>query len=240
MINKLEWDSEFFGYPVGEVGFEYSHKQLLEEWRYNLSNFKLVYKYSESKIQDQTNKDFSYYLVDTRMPFRKKVSFKKLHKSIVEYDGDIPNEQLVDLAQLAGIHSRFRRDDNISNDQFKNFYRIWIEKSVQGVLADKVFVYMVDRNIVGFATVKINGENGVAPLFAVNRAFEGKGVSFALMNAVEGFIYSQDSRYLVSSTQGINKKAIKVYERFGCKFEKESYVYHLWNHKLVPMDNSFF
>jgi ribosomal protein S18 acetylase RimI-like enzyme len=98
-------------------------------------------------------------------------------------------------------------------------------------LATDVLVYRVNGKIIGFITIKVDGKKGSAPLLAVNIDYEGIGVSFALMRAAETVLVKHGCTSVLGGTQDLNQKTLKITERYGFKFQKIEYVYHLWNKK---------
>ena len=129
---------------------------------------------------------------------------------------------------LAGENGRFGNDPSIPKEIYRELFKCWIRNSVKKVIADEVLVYKVDEEIVGFATIKVEGDKGYAPLLAVKREYEGKGVSFALMRAIETRLIENNCKYVLSGTQEINKKALATFKRYGLKPQPAEFIYHLW------------
>lgn len=234
MSNQFEylpWDSDFFGFKVGKLleeekessEFEADLKVIFEE------DIELIYYYSEKALPVSFFSDFyDCLLVDVKIPVKKTLASKRIDPRISVFTDSTANKELIELAQLAGTHTRFNLDPKISKEKFEKLFKIWIEKSVSGEMASKVLVYKESEKIIGFATLSIDGNIGYAPLLAVNRKFEGLGVSFAIMDAVEAHMFDHGCEFLVSSTQEVNRKALKIYERWGCEFGKGIHVYHFW------------
>ena len=227
----LKWDSEFFDLKVIKVVNDYlagdpmlKLKLLYEE------NADLIYY--TAKDEELFGFDNPYYdisLVSTRVPLIKKINtVTEIHPNISLYDKLPPDEKLISLAQLAGRQGRFGMDPRISENIFNKIFENWIINSINKKMADEVIVYKDNEIIVGFATIKIDGDKGYGPLLAVDRAFEGKGVSFALMRAVETRLIEHGCEYLLSGTQEKNKKALAAFSRFGIESKTPEYVYHLW------------
>jgi len=237
MVDKfefLDWDSDFFNFRVGKLTGDKSLENLESKLKeISERNINLIYYYTSEPIPD----DFfsEYYtplLVDLKIPLKKKLGPKPVSPKVSFFIEKKPNKELIQLAQLAGIHTRFKIDPKISEEKFNELFKLWIEKSIDGVMATKVLIYTQAEKIVGFATVLLDGETGYAPLLAVDRKYEGLGISFALMNAVESYMFENGCKTIISSTQEVNKKALKIYERYGCEFEERIYVYHLWKKVL--------
>lgn len=228
----LEWDTKFFGFKVAKV-----IDDLTQQKHYNpftilhSQDIRLAFHNSKQPIlPDYLHNDlYDGKLVIKRIPITKKLNTPgAIHRKVYFYEKEYPDKDLIALAQLAGSQGRFGNDPNISAEKCNTLFKIWIENSVKKEMADEVLVYKEEGRILGFATLKIEKENAYAPLFAVQREFEGKGVSFALMNAVETIAARKGAETLMSGTQEKNLKALKVYERFGMVPGTPEYVYHFW------------
>lgn len=229
--NIKKWDSDFFGYKVGEAAQNSLWIDSAEKLKdlYN-QNFNLIVFNSTRPGFEETSNDY-YHIknVYTRIPLIKQIKLSRtLHPNISKYNSEMPTRELIELAKLSGMQGRFAKDSNFSKEQYDAIFEQWIVNSVKRKAADEVLVYKVDGRIIGFGTISINGEYGFAPLFAVNRDFEGKGISFALMNAIETVLVNNNCKYLHSGTQANNKKALAAFKRFGMNLGPSENIYHLW------------
>jgi dTDP-4-amino-4,6-dideoxy-D-galactose acyltransferase len=232
VFDFMEWDSEFFGFKVAKIpnnSIANNPCIILEDLYRN--NINLCYYSSNTQLNDPIykNKFYDIKLVVKRVPIVKHISkVTPFHDNITFYNKSFPDEDLIRLAQSAGKQGRFGNDSNIPKSKYEELFKNWIINSVNGQMASDILVYKVDGKIVGFTSLKIDKGIGYAPLFAVDREFEGKGVSFALMRAAETTFIKKGVKKVLSGTQEINKKAVKVYERYGFKILEPEYVYHLW------------
>ncbi|WP_169578539.1 GNAT family N-acetyltransferase [Salinimicrobium terrae] len=194
-------------------------------------NIELGYYTSTIKISKEKLQSRFYHLelVSTRIPIVKEMVNKTIiHPNISLYEEQEPSEDLISLALLAGQNGRFGNDPRISKEVYRKLFECWIRNSIKKVIADEVLVYKVDEEVVGFATIKIDGNTGYAPLLAVKRKYEGKGVSFAIMRAIETRLIENECKYVLSGTQEINKKALSTFKRYGLQPQPAEYIYHLW------------
>lgn len=229
----LEWDSDFFGFNVVKINENISNNDELEKCikiMYD-DKVKLAYYFSCSPISPYVleNEFFNISLVHKRVPLMKTLNkSSEIHEKISLYTQDYPEKELIELAQLAGSYSRFGVDENIPKEKYNELFKLWIINSVKKKVASDVLVYRDQGKIVGFATLKV--ENGLAytPLFAVSRPYEGKGISFAIMRALETILLERGCKKVLGGTQEVNIKALKVYERYGLVVQKPEYVYHFW------------
>tara|TARA_R100000935_G_C2810448_1_gene154723 strand:+ start:601 stop:1311 length:711 start_codon:yes stop_codon:yes gene_type:complete len=230
----LKWDSEFFDLKVVKVGnnFLSNDLKLKLKFLYEKNADLIYYTSTVEKIENFENQYYDISLVSTRVPLIKKINkITEIHPNISLYDKLSPDENLISLAHLAGRQGRFGMDSRISKNIYNKIFENWMINSINKKMADEVLVYKDNDVIVGFATIKIDGNKGYVPLLAVDRPFEGKGVSFALMRAVETRLVESGCEYLLSGTQEKNKKALAAFSRFGVELKTPEYVYHLWRKK---------
>lgn len=229
----IPWDTNFFGYKVARIesNILIHAKDLNQLEEIYKQDIKLAYYVSKAPLIQPILKNSMYevYLVMTRVPIVKKLKeINDIHEKIDFYSLDYPNEDLVKLAQLAGAQGRFGNDPNISEKQCNEIFRNYIINSVNKKMATEVLVYRENGKIIGFSTLKVGNGIGYAPLFAVAREFEGKGISFALMRAAESVMFSKGVTEVLSGTQNLNKKALAIYKRYGFELKEPEYVYHFW------------
>jgi GNAT superfamily N-acetyltransferase len=232
----LDWDTNFFQYKVAEITKDIlSAIPDIENILQSLSDekVKLAYYTSNTELDTNLSSDYQIDLIINRVPLEKKVIKEfSFHKNISLYTENYPDPSLIELAQLAGRQGRFGLDPKISSEECDGIFKNWIINSVNKKMASHTLVYREESEIVGFATIDIRDGKGYTPLFAVKRKFEGKGISFALMRAIETVLKEEGCPIAVGGTQILNKKALKVYERYGLVPQKPEYIYHLWHKNL--------
>jgi len=183
MVKNLEWDSDFFGYPVGLKIInsidEFHLNPLLEE----LKKFKLIYIFSDVELPKNSKLNH----VDTKVDFYKSLEndFEVLETE--EFDLKIHSyEELLDLAFLSGNLSRFKVDSNFSNNEFEKLYKEWVNNSINKKIAFKTFVKTVQKKVVGFITLgEKDADTAKIGLIAVNEMFQGKRIASKLIKSCE-------------------------------------------------------
>jgi len=236
-IEHLEWDSDFFGFPVGKTNQEIKSESDFEKI-YSKTDLNLIYYFTKEQLDEELlkNEYFNVILVDAKVSIEKRLNPNaKIHPKVEIYKEESVDPDLMQLALTAGLHSRFFKDENISYFKSKELYKIWIEKSVKRILADIVLVYRENNKIIGFMTILTKGVNPHVSLLAVDPLFEGRGVSFALMSSMEGILLSKGYEIVKSETQDQNKKAMLIYRRQGVEFKEKHFVYHLWRSNLSTL-----
>ena len=128
IINKLNWDSEFWGIKIGKL--------LINDCPFDKSNYEFG-KYNLVQVFTNYNleKELNQKPIDVKVLFSKKlneISYIK-NKNIKSYTGSI-NNTLIKLSHLSGNYSRFKID-TLLNKKFEELYSLWIAKSLNRELA---------------------------------------------------------------------------------------------------------
>ena len=228
MIKRLDWDSNFFGYEIGQVEINYFDQKSKSVLLNEADRFKLVYITSNKEMYPIIE---NAKLVDIKIQLTKEVlkeeDCKKVNLS--EYNLE-DNEQLKKLAFQSGIYSRFKRDINFTKNEYEKLYAKWIEDSINKLIADNIIVYKDNCNqYKGFITVKHKMDFAEIGLIAVDELSRGKGIGVALLNYVNNLTKVAGLKKIVVTTQFENIAAMKLYERAGYKVISKKYIYHLWN-----------
>jgi dTDP-4-amino-4,6-dideoxygalactose transaminase len=166
-------------------------------------------------------------------------------------------DDLAHLAFLAGKHSRFRADPALTNAQFKRMYSAWLDNSISGEAADKIFTVRCEKPdlmaagegsfaeatlgtgaMAGFITVKLSNDKSTASigLLAVSPSYHRRGVGSVLMDAAESWAQSQGAGTLTVKTQATNRSAVSFYSSRGfAPSGPPRTTYHIWlTHKILP------
>jgi dTDP-4-amino-4,6-dideoxy-D-galactose acyltransferase len=230
MIELLEWDTRFFGLKIGKAEMVYStvEQLLVIEKQKALDRYDLVYLFvthMEDPAIEWVNSN-RVELVDTKLTFEKVINE---HPSdpiprIESYTGPV-TPKLLELAVQSGQYSRFKKDPRL-NPHFIEMYHIWLEKSVEGKLADVVLVALDGDVLNGFVTVKKDDSKGIVGLIAVDEAVRGKGIGKELLLAVENWGRSNNCNVISINTQEENSGACNFYRKTGYIVAKSQYVYH--------------
>jgi ribosomal protein S18 acetylase RimI-like enzyme len=146
---------------------------------------------------------------------------------IEAYRGPLTDD-LLRLSYLAGHESRFRKDPRLSGS-FETLYRLWITNSLNGSVADRVFVCRTEEGIRGMVTCKIGGDGqGSIGLIATDASCQGRGIGRRLVRMAEEYCSAKGATALSVVTQASNTQACRFYENAGFTVCKRENVYHLW------------
>lgn len=233
MITFLEWESDFFGFQIGELVYEEETPEIeviLHDARKN--HYKLIYLKSANRVNKITHylspiisvylscKLTFVYNIDT-------IELNQVDKNIIKFTGR--NDELYDLAFQAGHESRYKLDRQFSNSDFEKMYRKWIDNSRNGIMGHEIYVYEEGNVIQGFITYKKipPGKLSIG-LIATGYDFRGKGIGKALISKTKEYMKFNDINELFVSTQESNKGACEFYLKQGFKIHSKQYIYNIW------------
>ncbi len=226
MIERAKWDSDFFKFPIGFFRFNEKTNWNLDKLIAEAKEYKLVYIFSETKLDH-----LPFKLVDKKVNFSKTlVPVVNSEKEIVDFDAKYHNySDLLELGYLSGTYSRFKLDKKFTDKEFRTLYKIWIDNSLNGEIAFKVFVKIELDKIAGFVTLQEkNFRTSQIGLIAVNPEFQGKNIASDLIKKCESASLSRGYPNLEVATQFDNIAARKLYKKNDFEIKTMEYIYHLW------------
>ncbi len=228
MIHPLDWDTDFFGYAVGQTENNFEDENTKARFLKEAKNFRLLYIVSEKEINPVIKGSY-LVCIKTRLSQEIVSDEDNFNLPFCEYDG-VNHQQLKALALESGTYSRFNVDPNFTNHEFEKLYLKWIADSIEKKVADHVIVYKQDPDKCrGFVTLKFKEHFSEIGLIAVDKLSRGKGVGLGLLKYVNNLTRQKGLKKIVVSTQFENEPAMKLYEKAGYKIISKKYIYHLWN-----------
>ena len=231
---KLEWDSNFFGFDVAlinTVESETSFEKTLNEIR--IKNYKLIYIKTEpdNKRNNLLIKKNKGILVDQKVTFTtgiNTINKELISKNVTEYQYNKLNKQLLNLAYQSGEYSRFRLDKNLPEETFHRMYKIWIERSVKKEMAENIFVYKVGDYIAGMITLSVSANIGIIGLIGVDSNFRSRKIGQKLIEKTREYFLLKDIKKINVVTQLANKIACDFYKKCDFKTSGIENIYHIW------------
>jgi len=236
-VEKLEWDSEFFGISIARLRSVGQPIAALSTQLRALKrqDYRLVYWLSPTLElpSDRELTELGGVLVDLRATYSRECvqasGGEIAHNSKVEaLERVIVTPALRSLALQAGVYSRFRKDPRIGRNNFEALYTRWIESSVSGDFADAVFVARSSGVEVAMITVRCRERIGSIGLFAVDPSQQKQGLGAELLNAALEYFCLHGCDIAEVVTQLENRAACRLYEHCGYSLKKVERVYHFW------------
>jgi ribosomal protein S18 acetylase RimI-like enzyme len=217
MIQKLNWDSDFFGFEIGEL--------IDDDSLNDAQNYKLIIL----KNKDNHINNFENTFTETKVVFSKKLVQNEINFDVLDVDNQpLKASDLYPLAYESGKYSRFLLDKNFEENQFKELYKKWIDNSLNKQFADKIFYIKESDIIVGFVSIKKHESFATIGLIAVNATQQGKGIGKKLIQKAENYCAENAIFELRIPTQKENIQACNFYKKNDYTIFEETIIKHYW------------
>ena len=239
-LQCLDWDTSLFGWKTARLieprlSSEQLHRHLSEA---SNEGVRLVYWSAAAECHPCADvlERWSGSLVDRRATFRMDLARRTgpigrgdQTVRIDDYPTCEASPELVELAIGAGACSRFHRDPRIPQAAFRRLYETWIQRSVAGEIADRVFVASRGEDgPIGLVTVVRRGDTGDIGLVSVAASSRRQGIGGLLVNRALDWIESSGMSSATVVTQLDNAAACRLYERLHFEQSDVTHVYHFW------------
>lgn len=241
-VQRLDWDSEFFGFGVGRlIGSIVSTTALAHALQDAAERgLRLVYgQCGHAEVAShQLCLELGGRFVDAKRTYSLSLADAQLTSTVPALradDSPCSRRQLRSLAWQSAEFSRYRVDPDMPRGSWQRMYSAWIQNSLNGKLADAVLVEREAENeggrIVGMITVSHCGEVGTIGLLGVDERWRGRGIGRRLLQAAASQCRTSGCTQLVVVTQGDNAPACRAYESAGYSLADEQHIFHFWRHQ---------
>ncbi|HBG92146.1 MAG: hypothetical protein A2X54_03480 [Nitrospirae bacterium GWF2_44_13] len=220
MIEKVEWDSEFFSRKIGRLTKVPQGKKLknLIHQAHNKGYEYLSCRLILDKIAEiQLLEKHGFYLTDIGIVWEKKII-----KNISNLKSQISNSNIREATgkdspmlktTVRGLFkdSRFYNDPFFTKKEADKVYQAWVENSVE----DKTIkVFVAEKS--GFITCKRLSKNrGDIPHIGVIPKSQGKGIGTSLMHRALKWFKENGVNTATVRTQANNSIAMNFYKKLG-------------------------
>jgi|SRR6185312_10206534 len=232
MSRRLEWDSSFFGMPIGESRAASEQElRVADDWA---RDQRLRCQYlaipSESFPLIASAEALGYQLTGVRMslvaeaPFRPDLTGTGGMRVRPVRDDDIG--ALERIASTAHPDTRFFADQHFPREACARLYETWIRRSAEG-WADCVLVADGDGPV-AYATLHRDGDAARIGLIAVASDTRRLGIGRALMIDAFRWCDATGVRRLSVATQAQNTSALRFYLRCGFNVDQVDFWLHKW------------
>jgi len=235
LIQPLSWDTDFLGFPVGQVRPERGGQlepvpDLVQQAQQQ--GYKLLYWFVAPE-DDATAHALTAeggVLADRKI----RISLPLAAGQTQQLPAGIhPTTEfspaLQALAVQAGEHSRFRADSRFGPEVSSRLYTEWLRRSLLSELAREVLVYQPDPAVPASGLLILGDKNHRTEmiLMAVEAAQRGQGIGGTFIEAARCRAAAWGHHTVQLVTQATNP-ATRLYTREGFVLEHEEHVYHLW------------
>ncbi len=238
IVEILEWDTIFFGFPVAQVINESITIDEMEEIlvfcksnKVRLLQFKCDSNYRQSIIVAEK---FNFHFADSRITFSRNLNDPVLSNSdINSFYGRMADIKDIDSLQslVEGLFtlSRYYFDNNFERERVHTFYSVWLGKAVQGRFDDWVYCRYENSEPLGFCTIREkNLEIPRIGLIGVSPKVVGNAVGKKLLMEVLYILYNKKYKWVEVVTQGRNYVAQRMYQKAGFLTKHIGIYYHKW------------
>ena len=231
----LEWDTNFFGFPVAQIIPPVLDRQtlasVLEELRelgFRLAYWQTPLKDQESRLAGEAE---AGYLADHRLTYS--MDLQGLEQGDMELNFMVEtcrgeaDQELERLALLSGVHSRFNLDPHISQAQFEELYLLRLRRAL--IEEDEtVLALRFSGKVVGMVALGERDGRGDISLLAVDVPFRRRGFGKVLVRASQAWLATRGHDTGQVVTQERNLPARRLYEICGFSLECLDALFHFW------------
>lgn len=234
-IDYLDWDSKFFGYKIGMSYFDHSKESVVELIENSQKcGYKLVYIFylAPKELDKALLKNNKIALVDQKITYQKNIlTTEHVSKDthITSFRNSSVTDNLLHLTLQSGVYSRYKLDKHFSNNEYEKLYTHWLQESLNGNLADDVFIYQEGDQQLGILTIKFLPEWSEIGLLAVDERHRGKSIGTSLMHHAIHATKEKNLTKIKVATQKQNSAACSFYAKHHFTVESVVNIYHLWN-----------
>ncbi len=241
-VSLVEWESRFFGFPVGsvEIPADYSPSLLEESMRIARQRFRVIYM----MLQDEGPEtllldDVPARCYDRRLTMKKAVpdNVPSLDSRVRSYTSTFCTPMLERLAILSGTMTRFSRDPELST-QFERLFLTWINYAVSGGMTDSIWTWYEESQHVGLVTIRCaqrihpkTGElekEGRLGMLAVDPKFRRRGIGTQLFEASDFWCSALGIPTASIVTQKDTEATIAC-TQLGFHQTSSETIYHYWS-----------
>jgi dTDP-4-amino-4,6-dideoxy-D-galactose acyltransferase len=238
-IEKLSWDTDFFGFNVGRVTIydeddfhplEFK-KQAIDE------NYELVYVFKYSKMltwQKVIKADLE--MVDIMLTMSKKFDKNDYRDISYDFRTKLSNKELEEcyyIAEQTAIVSRFYKEKKIGPEKTRSLYIKWIDNAINKSFSDGLFLEKEKETVIGIHLLKTDKKNkmGQFTLTGVHPNYKRMGIGYKLWTQSFGFLGKESKIDIVKSPFSFqNTESLNFHLKMGFDITEEiKYIYHFRN-----------
>lgn len=217
-MQRLAWDSGFWGMEVGTVPQEIANDRMALETALidGVRRFDFIQASVPLESTDciQTAQSFGFYLVDVRCV----VELTVLSERAVELPiSRAQPDEIAEVAELAAAchtHTRYANDPSLDGSRVKELYRKWIFRDAAGD-GWQLGILREGASLCGYATMGVDASIGTIGLIGVNPSARGRGVGLELVRYAGSWCAAHGASKMHVVTQAGSRAAMKMYQRAG-------------------------
>ncbi|GAA4018310.1 hypothetical protein GCM10022408_35080 [Hymenobacter fastidiosus] len=236
LLHLLPWDTKFLGFGTGQLtahGLSAAGLHTLLQTA-RRRHWRLLYWAVDPRdvVSVASAQQQGAFLADEKVIYQYSVPVQVPDDTLSA--GVVPlihlTPAVVQLAQLSGEFSRFRRDPNFAAGVFEALYAQWIANAIAGANGQQAYghVGISAAAPAGLVTLAYTLPNAAIGLLAVQLSARGQGIGNQLLAACYRQLIKRQIPVLTVTTQAANTVACAFYEQRGFVEVKRQYQFHLW------------
>jgi dTDP-4-amino-4,6-dideoxy-D-galactose acyltransferase len=226
----LDWDSQWFGFPIGRADLPKltaAAAAEVDEWA-AAQGLRCVYVYADEPVRlDRAGFD----PVDVRVEYElDPVSIAKASGNLARSMRPEELEQVCDLSRRLFAGTRFSRDARFPCERVRELYAEWVRRDSAGGVPG-CLVLETGADLAGFVTGRMDPDEaakGSIGLIGVAEVHRGKGWGQALLDQICGAFVSAGAKRVNVVTQESNTAACRLYAGRGGRVVSRGQWYHRW------------
>ena len=230
-VERLPWDSEFFGFPIARVSGIGADGRELGDAVAGCRAGGVLCAYFLCGVDRPgaiaTAIRAGFRLVDVRVTLR--TTLEPAAASQPANARDARSDDLPGLRRLARSSyrdSRFFMDGRFDATRVEDLFQRWVERDVESGVAA---VVEREGRMAGFATARVDGSEGAIGLVGVSPEERGRGVGRDAVAGLLTRIAAKGATQARVVTQGRNVAALGLYERLGFRTASLEAWLHWWS-----------
>lgn len=230
LVERLEWDSAFFGFPIGRATPALRVEELKgvveEAERCRLRCTYLLVPASDHELLNAAQRQ-GFLVRDVRVELERAVSGHPAALEEVRYAGVEDLAVLQSLARSRFVGTRFFADPGFPSERSAELYVEWLSRALRG--ADGLAALMTN-DASGFVVcdAKADSRTGTIGLIAVASDATGRGIGRTLVAGAGALFAGASLARATVVTQAHNVAALRLYDSQGYRIVKVDYWLHRW------------
>lgn len=238
IIEKLNWDSNFFGKRIGRV-------QLIDEKDFDpeiflieaKESFDLIYIFSYQQMISHPKIQMAQLeLADIMITMTKPFNRKEYLPGYYDFRTTLSSKELnecYEIAEQTSVVSRFFKDPIAGERKTKELYRKWIDNALNQSFSDGLFIEKTEDRIIGIHLIKTIKEEktGIFTLTGVNTNFKNTGIGTKLWQQSFSYWANQEDINVIKSPFSFqNKASFNFHLKMGFnRIIETKFIYHFRN-----------
>jgi dTDP-4-amino-4,6-dideoxy-D-galactose acyltransferase len=226
----LDWDTEFWGVPIGRVEGAILDADRLREADAWAKENEIACLYFLADSADAPSAHAGevggFRLMDLRVVLARPATGDDAVGELREARPE-DAEPLRAIARASHGVTRFYADPNFPEERCDDLYDTWISRSLEG-WADGVLVADVDGRPAGYVSCHVDGSTGSIGLIAVDADVRRAGLGVALSRGAVAFCRERGVDEISVVTQGRNAAALRTFQRAGFLVDSIGLWFHKW------------